>query len=403
MRVPQEIADTIIDHIWLPDSLDGPQPFESRQFVATECTDLRQPPLYVKGRGARVGALRACALTCKSFQPRSQMHLFSVVQCARSKWQPNPRLFMLDRMLTGSPHIGPLYVRHLRLVGVPGDFPDEATQDSIMVARILSHLPNLKRLDVVSVFANGKIAFPPAVGGAINSLSFLHTLRLYDFTFPDAAALDSLLSHARALQVLSLEFISFDQRTVEPVSPAPREATVVLASLRLQGVNTLHVDAIIAAFRAVDIKHLRSLDIQSMSSARPLLLANAHTIERVRYRFWDFYGDFVAAPDLLAGNASLQFIEIIEPCVNLVGTLAFFGNLGHLAALRRISLLFADELLANSFEWDWLNSILAQAGGSLEGVHFYKCHHNFFAKMPSVAEMRDRLPSVAKLIHVHSR
>ncbi|KAJ7278375.1 hypothetical protein C8J57DRAFT_163482 [Mycena rebaudengoi] len=259
MRVPQEIVDAIIDHLSLIDSEDDE-------------------------REARVGALRACALTCRSFRPRSQMHLLATIYCSR--WGNSGRIDLFDRLLVESPHIGPLYVRHFSLVGVPGDFPEEVdvVTDSILVSRILSLLPNLARLNVVSASdRHRRIGFPAAVEGALSLLS-LRTLHLSEFLFPDAAALDSLLSHARALQVLSLRRIFFRHYSVDRTGPSSRGVAVSLASLQLRDVNKQEVNAMLAAFSAVDIRHLLSLEVSSMPSAGSLLAANAHTIQRMQYQ-----------------------------------------------------------------------------------------------------------------------
>ncbi|KAJ7277693.1 hypothetical protein C8J57DRAFT_1465652 [Mycena rebaudengoi] len=377
MRVPQEIVDAIIDRLSLIDSEDDE-------------------------REVRVGALKACSLTCRSFLPRSQMHLLAAIQCSRRSHYNN--LLLFDRLLVESPHIGPLYVRHFRLDGVPGDFPDEVVTDSILSTRILSLLPNLTRLDLVSASGARQTGFPTAVEGALSLMS-LRTLHLSRLSFADASALDSLLSHARALQVLSLRSIFFHHHPVDRTGPSSRGVAVALASLQLRSVHKHEVDAMLAAFSAVDIRHLLSLEVRSMSSAGSLLAANAHTIQRVQF---DFISDTVEGasedPDILAGNTSLSSIEVIEPNGDMPNTLVAFGNLRHLTALKTISLHFndgLDDFPLGTVRGGTLDAILAQAGDSLEDVRIYAFADKRRKSLPELAAVRSWLPSVAGRISIH--
>jgi hypothetical protein len=115
----------------------------------------------------------------------------------------------------------------------------------------------------------------------------MRTLHLSGFSFPHAAALDSLLSHATSLQDLSLEDISFHDHSVGRPSPAPRTAAVVLASLKLKYIGKRSIDAVLATFSAVDIRHLRDLYVERTPSAISLLAANTQTIQKVQYCFSD--------------------------------------------------------------------------------------------------------------------
>jgi hypothetical protein len=86
--------------------------------------------------------------------------------------------------------------------------------------------------------------------------------------------LDSLLSDATALQYMCLEGIRFDNRTLADTNTTTPAARVVLASLKVKEVDERNIDAMLAAFNAVDVKHLLSLDVQNMSSMITLLAAN---------------------------------------------------------------------------------------------------------------------------------
>ncbi|KAJ7266169.1 hypothetical protein C8J57DRAFT_1329459 [Mycena rebaudengoi] len=375
MPVPQEIVDKTIDNV----SMDS-----------NERPDWDVEPYYEE-------ALRACALASRSFRLRSQMHLFAAIRCFRESNSGN--VLLVDRLLVESPHIR-LCVRHLRLVGVPGDFPADVLPDSILVSRILSLLPNLARLDVVSV-SDRQIGFPTAVEGVLSLLS-MRTLHLSGFTFPHAAALDSLLSHATSLQDLSLEDISFHDHSVGRPSPAPCTAAVVLASLKLKYIGKRSIDAVLATFSAVDIRHLRDLYVERTPSAMPLLAANTQTIQKVQYCFSD--GKDMKDADILAGNTSLHSIEVIEPNDDMASSLKAFGNLGHLTALKTISLHFNDPVVdfpPGVDGWGELDAILTQAGDGLQDVRIYAFADGMYENLPELAAVDSWLPSVAGRISVH--
>jgi hypothetical protein len=249
----------------------------------------------------------------------------------------------------------------------------------------------------------------------------LRTLHLSLLVFADTAALDSLLSHARALQALSLEDICFDHYPVGRTGPASRGVAVALASLRLRQVGKREIDAMLAYFSAVDIRHLMSLEVHSMLSAGLLLAANAHTIQRVRYHFIcgshsaliprskDIAdtitdpGHDVEDPDILAGNTSLRSIEVIEPNADMASSLKAFGNLGHLTALKTISLHFndgLDEFPLGVDGWGDLDPIFTQAGNSLQDVRIYAFADRLCENVPELAAVDSWLPSVAGRISV---
>ncbi|KAJ7289529.1 hypothetical protein C8J57DRAFT_1493961 [Mycena rebaudengoi] len=322
MRVPQEIVDAIIDHF--------------------------------------------------SISERNRERLFAIINCAERRRM----LSRIDKLLTGSPQIGRLYIRHFRLGIRASDIlsPPLAT-------RILPLLPNLVRFDLVAerelsvsidiVRAHQWEKQPPLFRTAVeqtHSLRSLRALRLCHYSFSNAAALDSLLGHATALQDLSLKEIRFRDSSSDRISSALREATVVLASLTLQDVEQSDIDEMLITFSAVDIKHLRSLDIMGSPPASSLLVANAQTIHIVWYQELEL-GD-VVDPDILAGNTSLRSIQVVEP-YGMPSSLWFFGTLNHRTALKTISLQFDDETASAAEVWSELNAILAQAGSSLEAVHIY--------------------------------
>lgn len=103
------------------------------------------------------------------------------------------------------------------------------------------------------------------------------------YVFSDATELDSLLCHATALQDLSLETSGVYDSTLIRTIPTPPAATVVLASLKCKEVEQHSIDDMLAAFSAVDIKHLISLDLRSMRTSKLLLVANSQTLQKLHY------------------------------------------------------------------------------------------------------------------------
>jgi hypothetical protein len=245
------------------------------------------------------------------------------------------------------------------------------------------------------------------------SLRTLHTLCISRYTFSDATELDSLLSHATALRTLSLERIRFRDDSVRRTIPAPHEATVVLASLSVREIGAHSIDAMLAAFSAVDIRHLQSLNMESMASMIPILTANAQTIQKVRYRFssgtYDRHashphcltatpGEQLDDPNIFAGNRSLRSIEVIEPSSDMSDIFRAFGNLSHFTLLKTISLQFHDGFSDDTEEWSELDAILALAGNSLEVVNIYAYGDVHFDRAARLAILKGWLPSVAEKI-----
>jgi hypothetical protein len=64
-------------------------------------------------------------------------------------------------------------------------------------------------------------------------------------------------------------------------------------------------------------------------------------------------GEDFEDPDILAGNTTLRFLQVIESNHDIASTPKSFGNLGHLAVLTTISLHFNhgfDVVLLNAEE-----------------------------------------------------
>ncbi|KAJ7270456.1 hypothetical protein C8J57DRAFT_1468494 [Mycena rebaudengoi] len=227
------------------------------------------------------------------------MHLFSAIRYDSG----TTALFRLDQLLSGSPHIGPLYVRSFVLVGV--NYLPDILADSPLVSRILSQLPNLTHFEVDH----------------------------------DSAR---LLSHATAQRNLSLKDIHVLDNSLRWTSPAPREVTVMLASLWVVNIDEGSIDAMSAVLSAVDIRHLLSLSVESMASMVPSL--------RPTHR--------------QSKKPGITSRMVIEPFGDMADTLRAFGNLSHFTLLKTISLQFHDGFSDGTEEWFELDAILALAGNT---------------------------------------
>ncbi|KAJ7279571.1 hypothetical protein C8J57DRAFT_1570401 [Mycena rebaudengoi] len=152
--------------------------------------------------------LRACSLTARSFQLRSQLHLFTRIGRHR-----HPKdLMKFDGLLAGSPHIGKL-VRYLTL-DLKGNAPVQLHEKMIVVPRILRLLPSLTHLQFALQCDSGHswALQPDLLKTSIHAALSLHRLRnlcVTDMKFADVSELESLLSHAIGLKALTLNNIEF--------------------------------------------------------------------------------------------------------------------------------------------------------------------------------------------------
>ncbi|KAJ7218186.1 hypothetical protein C8J57DRAFT_1482850 [Mycena rebaudengoi] len=379
MRFSQEIVDAIIDKV--ADTSGQP--------------DVIRP---TKGESSS-DALRACALAARALLPRSRQHLFSTISCrSRSDW------LKFDRLLAESPQIGELYVRHLTL-GVHGHRDDpHASETEILVPRILRLLPNLTHLGVNAIRPFTMFRVPEQIERAIHetfSLPSLRSVCITGFMFHHVWALESLLSHATGLKELSLNGIRFDKPSVVRPVDHPSEGRIVLESVRLEDMS--YAVVIIAAnFTVVDVQHLHYLEVIG-APVMPLLKASAQTIQEVRSSYSNVQG-WTVDQNILEGNTTLHYIEISHVHAHIVFTLRQFGHLGHLTALKTISLHFNhtlafDDISDKAVDWPALDATIALAGVGLEDVRISA--YSVTGSQPDLALVRERLPSVAGHISVH--
>jgi hypothetical protein len=116
-------------------------------------------------------------------------------------------------------------------------------------------------------------------------------------------------------------------------------------------------------------------------------------------------------PDISAANQTLRSIEVKENNYNIASSLQVFGYLGHLKALKTISLHLIEDLSYDDgwkegeVDWPKLNAILAQAGDGLADV--FISAHSDTGSLPDLAFVMQQLPSVAGKIsninHTHAR
>ncbi|KAJ7266717.1 hypothetical protein C8J57DRAFT_1469834 [Mycena rebaudengoi] len=346
MQVPQDIVDAIIDN-----------------FAMSHDEKISLPRYWREPDDA--DSLRACSFTSRSFLHRSRMHLFAAFSCL---WLSDFSHF--DRLLTESPHIGELYVRYFKLE-IGNHIAPLLTED-VVLPRILSRLPRLTHVSLHYFSTYGD--WPPLFKAGMRATLTLHCLRsvcLYSMHFANASELELLLSHATGLKALTLGQITFDNPSVCHIDR--HEVHVFLESLEL-ALEMEEVDAIVSGFSTVDIKHLKSL-VANFLPAIPLLRANAQTIQTIQITL-SYYLRVLGPPDpgILKGNQTLRSIEIAEHSSRMISIFQQFGHLGHLKALKTISLDFADEaeyVSSNTVDWPELDAILSPAVDGLEDIHIH--------------------------------
>ncbi|KAJ7266691.1 hypothetical protein C8J57DRAFT_376655 [Mycena rebaudengoi] len=379
MRIPQEIADAIIDSFARRDD-------EKISLISRR--HWREPD--------DANALRACSLASRSFLRRSRMHLFSAFICEHLS-----EFSHFDHLLAESPHIGELYVIYFTLE--IGNHITPLLTEDVVLPRILSRLPRLTHFSLnflsrryIHLWGSQPPLFKAGIRATL-SLQCLRNLCLYYLDFANASELELLLSHATGLKTLTLGNIHFENPSVRRVD-VPHEVRVVLESFELE-LETDVVDAMLSGFSIVDIKHLKSLIIHSSSPITPLLRANAQTIQKVRITSsYHVRASEPPDPDILKGNQTLHLIEITEHRFWMASALRKFGHLGHLKALKTMFLDFTDSWgvgSPNAADWTELDAILSQAVNGLEDIHIHT------EQMRDAGLVRSLLPSVGGEIAVH--
>ncbi|KAJ7770973.1 hypothetical protein DFH07DRAFT_237456 [Mycena maculata] len=240
VRLPQELIDAIIDEF---------------DITLKDESDYRAYPDRK--------TLRSCALVAHTFVRPSQRKLFSTVNL----WSgpliydspPDERIRQFSKLLSSKPHIAH-YVQNLLL--------SYRSARSHSVDHILSALPKLKRL---CLYAHGDrnrsdcCPLPQPRDAFLQAFSIpsLRCLELRNLKFADASELDSILGNSVGLKELMLRKIQFANDSSRASTPGP--SRVVLHCLEVFEVEATHVEALLAAFTAVDVTHLRSISCDGYS------------------------------------------------------------------------------------------------------------------------------------------
>ncbi|KAJ7938629.1 hypothetical protein B0H13DRAFT_2301672 [Mycena leptocephala] len=220
MRVPQELVDAILDHLFL-----GPHDEN------------------------RVTDMRATALVSKD-------------PCLLGGFW---------RVVRDSPHIGG-YIQSLCLILTSVD-------KQVDVVKLLEALPMLKHLQFgYPASSRPRAMFPLDLRPVPASLQ---SLELNSIRLPNLSALEALLTHGTRLKDLKLRRVVFEdilRCTTSTFSPPH----VVIQSLHLCAMRESDVAAILAPDSRINIGQLRKLVVED-TLIGPLLKANSGTIEFVRY------------------------------------------------------------------------------------------------------------------------
>ncbi|KAJ6579928.1 hypothetical protein DFH09DRAFT_1360602 [Mycena vulgaris] len=308
------------DHLPKPGPLPSRAAVQLPQELIDAIIDEFDPSLKEKNR-PRVfpdrETLRSCALVARAFVRPSQAKIFSTVNlsCLDCFEAPEERSRLFSKLLSSKPHIRS-YVRTLIL--------SYRCTGSNFVGRILSSLPNLDSLslrpsfDDLVMMDNLYPPFPTHLRDpilAVFSSTSLRRLELRNHQFNTAQELQHILENGRDLKELMLVNIRFTD-----------------VSLRPSGTQPDVIEAILNAFTAVDITHIRSLSCDRY--CEPLLQANAHSIHELTLEVTTL--DIVEPEPLdqiLPANSSLHTLNLK---LDYVYVPVFFIDhcLGNLARLK---------------------------------------------------------------------
>ncbi|KAJ7837279.1 hypothetical protein B0H13DRAFT_183952 [Mycena leptocephala] len=299
-------------------------------------------------------ALRSCALVGRAFVRPSQMKLFARVMIYDTQ-SPDERTRLFSKLLSFAPHVGH-YVKTLVLAHRCGR--------SASVEHVLSSLPSLKTLALYALRRSAVEPLATGLGDSLRvafSLSSLRRLMLRDHQFPDALALQSMLSNSIGLEELVLVLVSFANTSVV-LNPAARQEPprVVLKSLKLGGMPIDRIEAVLNAFTVVDIRHLSSLGCGN-HYYEPLVRANARSLQEltleVSHNRAQYYPETLLLPEGLHRlNLTIDRCHTLPPFIRQLENLATLKN------LKRISITVPSGPEAYGPEtdcWSEIDSLLA--------------------------------------------
>ncbi|KAJ7464972.1 hypothetical protein B0H11DRAFT_2050353 [Mycena galericulata] len=372
--LPQELIDAIIDEfdLSLKDRETRPPSFPDRK------------------------SLRAFSLVSHAFVGPNQRKLFSTVDLRNpyyySDAPPDERSRLFSKLLSSKPHIG-TYVKNLTLA--------YRSARSKSVEHVLSSLPNLRRLsldprgrhfdDVLPFSIHIRDSFISAF-----SLASLRRLELRRHRFTDALELDSILSNGIGLEELCLDSILFDDHSTRASDIGSVPARVVLRSLEFLKMGTQNVEAIMHAFTAVDITHLRSLFLDRYPQS--FLRVNTISMEELTLTVSASHhgpmdGYFPRPLDqILTAKNSLRVLHLRVYYHNgIPRVIRQLGNLANLQALKRISITARCDSIQSDM-WSEVDSLLIGVGS--EKVQIYlDCPHRTGLHM-DLEQVRQTMPAL---------
>ncbi|KAJ6579934.1 hypothetical protein DFH09DRAFT_1444196 [Mycena vulgaris] len=344
VKLPQELIDAIIDEF------------------DPSLTEKNQRRVFPDRE-----TLRSCALVAHVFVGPSQAKLFSTVNlfCLGCLKAPEERSRLFSKLLSSKPHIR-FYVRTLQL--------SYRCTGSTFVGRILSSLPNLASLSLRPSFDDLlDNIYPPFSTHlrdsilAVFSTTSLRRLELRDHQFNTAQELQHILENGRGLKELMLVHIQFADVSPRPSGVHQGPSNVAIESLQIFQTQPDVIEAILNAFTAVDITHLRSLSCDRYY--KPLLQANAHSIHELTLEVTTL--DIVEPEPLdqiLPTNSSLHTLNLK---LDYIYVPVFFidhclGNLARLKALKRVSITGRMPSISQA---PAIDKLLGSFASGLEEIH----------------------------------
>ncbi|KAJ7185909.1 hypothetical protein C8R46DRAFT_1062049 [Mycena filopes] len=336
MKLPQELIDLIIGEIF---AHKDPDPF----------LDWRQrSPLNIY-------TLKSCSLLSRACVRQAQKQLFFALRFrpGRSTDERLPKLL-------SAPHICP-YIKDL-------DLTYYAEGAAPLLQFCSKSLPNLQAISLH--FAAGEWALHSVNDQLLAPL--LATLRLPGLrciqlsgplNLGHAGQLYNLLKGTVGLKQLALKSVgSFRRQVIDAPVARRTKPVIVLDSLRLtdSGLSFADVDSMLEAFTAIDISHLRRLEI-SRSAGGNLLRVSAGTLQEVEI-YWDPHLRVTPYRDAPIGAQKLRSITVTASTpFDVFSTLKFLGPLADMAVLEKVKITIRNRLESYEPIWAILDATLSSA------------------------------------------
>ncbi|KAJ6579939.1 hypothetical protein DFH09DRAFT_1275707 [Mycena vulgaris] len=343
VKLPQELIDAIIDEF------------------DPSLTEKNQPRVFPDRE-----TLRSCAVMAHVFVGPSQAKLFSTVNlsCPYYRKAPEERSRLFSKLLSSKPHIRS-YVRTFLL-------SYRCTQSNSAVC-ILSSLPKLESLSlrpslddlVDNLYPPFPIHLRDSILAVLSTTSLRH-LELRNHRFDTTQELQHILKNGPGLKELVLVQIQFANVSPASFAVSQEPPKVVLESLQIFQTKTDVIEAILNAFTAVDITHLRSLSCDRYHKS---LRANAHSIQDLTIEI--VTRDIVepeALDQILPTNSSLRTLELKLDYV-YVSVFFLHHRLGNLARLKALTQVSITGRIPSISEAPAIDELLGSFVSGLEVIH----------------------------------